>query len=215
MKQAYQKVSLIACVALINWSSPETSGDSPRKQKINFYGTLYICTNAKSYEVENISISNICKLISVYETPCKKEIQENKLQLPQDPRKGIVTRLDLSEIAEINVPMPTNVYTFQKNSHIINFIEIEVVSNNPEHTKRQYLIETTRKIMCDEINTAGPIEKEVPMQAFTRLVIKGYQDRDLVERERKRTLKNQRNKKIEQESTPTTEESAPNKDQAE
>ena len=41
-------------------------------------------------------------------------------------------------------------------------------------TKHPYLLERKTKVYCDEIDTAGPVEKVVPLPAIKSLIIDGY-----------------------------------------
>jgi hypothetical protein len=182
-----KKISLLVypllIIVLANWSSSESSGDGYRQHRVNFYGTIYTChEDGRSYTVDNISLSNLIKQIPLYEIPSSiaPAGAEHKSKLTSNPRKGIITRLDLSEISEIIVPEPEFEYFFQekKGAAKTNYIEIEIVYNCPEQKEASYLIETTRKILCNEINPAGPVEKEFPVQSFCRLIIRGYKNRD-------------------------------------
>lgn len=191
-------LSIITALLCANFGGPETSVSNTRKNKVNFFGTL-TTQQGQTISVENISIAYLFKQIPVYDALLKtsqrvdyvpKKVnndQENsslkKYVLPQDPRKGIITKIDLANCAEIRTINPEEVWVFKrkKGYHPIEYIEIEIISNDSTKTRNSYLIETSRKLICDEINEAGPIEKEVPLAAVKTLKIEGY---NLVEAEK-------------------------------
>lgn len=164
----------IICI-LVNWAAQETTIAGNKKQRVNFFGTLKTqeCT---TYEVENISIGRIYKQIPLYEAPCNTATDH---MLKKDPRKGIISRIDLSETAEIRVPHPDVILSYQKKGfRRTEYIEIVVISNDQHKTKCSYLVDLRRKVYCDRVNKAGPIELEVPFQSIERLIIKGYRYRE-------------------------------------
>ncbi|TET06925.1 hypothetical protein E3J79_00430 [Candidatus Dependentiae bacterium] len=182
-----QKIVPLALVAgsslclLVNWTAQETTIAGNKKQPVNFYGTLETQEGNK-YEVENISIGMLYKQIPLYEAP--KEMEENHT-LKTDPRRGIISRIDLSEASEIQVPHPHIVWNYQKKgSRKSKYIEIIVISNDKQKTKCSYLIDLRRKIFCDKVNKAGPIELEVPFQSLKHLVIKGYRHKEPEKKEK-------------------------------
>lgn len=186
---------IASCVLFINWSTQETiSGGS--KPTINFYGKLKT-QQGNAYSIENITVDHLFKQIPLYEvpTPASLEAQDETkngqnndkqtgIRLATSPINGIITKIDLSETSEIRVLEPEKVYFFQrkKGYRTLEFIEIEIISADQEKTKHTYLIEADRKIYCDEINPAGPIEKEVPVQAIKSLEIEGYHFRDTLKK---------------------------------
>jgi hypothetical protein len=174
MKWHKKWLMYIAPFFIINWGQ-NNSVEGRTKHKLNFFGTVTTVQD-KSFPVENISIARLFQNIPVYEVPTQSEPQE----LTSDPRKGIVSKLDLSEIARISVPAPHKfwMYKTRKGLRNIKFILINVISKDPQQTERSYIIETNRNLMCDEKNDAGPIEKIVPLPALKTLTIDGYHYRD-------------------------------------
>lgn len=196
MKRMHTLSFLMVCfttiIWLANWGSQESSIEGPEKQSVNFYGTLKTRLSKKPISIDNISIGRKYKQIPMYEKPTienleKKEIldKQGKVKkieyiLTADPQTELVTtRIDLSETAEIQIPHPDIVWTYQKENGYrkIEFIEIIVISNNEKKTKAHYLFDLKTKVYCDQINLAGPIEKEVPLQAIDTLTISGYKYR--------------------------------------
>ncbi|MCL5874967.1 MAG: hypothetical protein M1114_00650 [Candidatus Dependentiae bacterium] len=190
----YNCMLVCAGALLINWGE-QSSVQGSGKNKVNFYGTLLTREN-KKVELENISIGHMYERIVMYEVPSEKKIYEKKeskyehdsisrhvikYEVEQDPRRGIITRIDLCKVAEIKVPKPDERWVFarRKGYHSVPFIEIEITSNDSQKTKHNYLIEDCRKISGDEKNEAGPIEKDIPFNAIQQLTIAGYSYRDM------------------------------------
>ncbi len=154
---------LMSIVTLANFSS-ESSVEGRQKNKINFCGTL-TDIQGNTFNVENISISGSYDRIPVYQKP----------KNPDTKPDVNTTRLDLKEVAVIKLPSAEPVISKFKNRE---YIDIIVVSNDKKRTESNYIIELNRKIMCDEVNDAGPIEKEISFQALGKLEINGYSYRD-------------------------------------
>jgi len=163
-----------------SWSNDQTTVDVSglKKNRINFYGSLHT-RNGEINSVDNVSIGRLYKQIIVYAPPAS-----NKQKLPEDPKKGIITKLDLKEIQEIRVPQPYTIFHFQSNngSRKTDYITIEVKQGSHINS---YLIDTHRKLMCDQISPSGPIEKEVPFHALDRIILTGYKQRDETKQENK------------------------------
>lgn len=183
--------SCIAMALFVNWGTPESSIESGKRHPVNFYG--YITTNdGRNIEIENIVIAGIYKDIPVYDMPMTNSreayiakekdsevLQNNKsirFKLEEDPHKGIITKIDLAEVASIVVPEPKTFWIYKRKNgyRALEFIEIEIISNDSKKTKNNYLIETSRKITCDQKNEAGPIEKIIPLDSIKSLTIRGY-----------------------------------------
>lgn len=150
-------ISLGAVSLLANYSS-ETSTDGPRKPKINFYGTL-TDTLGQNYQFENLTISGMMSQIPMYQKPASPEV---------NPEIN-TTRVDLNEVASINVPNPNTLLKYKGRE----YIALEIISNNGPGTQQQYIIEASRKVYCDEVNSAGPVEKELSFQAIATIALKG------------------------------------------
>jgi len=150
---------LTALVCLNFGSSQDTSVAGNEKPKIDFYGSL-TDTTGNTYKVENISISGMYKQIPVYQKPALQE---------QDPSINI-TKLDFVEIYSIKVPNQQEILSFKNRE----YIEIEITSRDPERTKQRYIIEKNKRILCDQINAGGLIEKDLSFEALDTLLIDGY-----------------------------------------
>lgn len=170
-------ICLVSLFFFVNWSTEETTIESRRKQEVNFYGNV-ITQQGKTYKVENISIARLYKQISLYEAPSKTDKDHI---LSSDPKRGIITKIDLVEIYNIHVPHPKTIWTYQRKNGYrkAEYVEIIITSNDQQKTKNSYLIDLQRKVICDEVNDAGPIEKDIPFTALKNLTIEGYKYRDL------------------------------------
>lgn len=156
------------------WGSEQSAGSQARKQKFNFEGTLSKYTGkTKVLEIDNISLANITKDISVFEVP-----DQPAGMLKRDPRKGTVSSLDLKEIAKIEVPEPEKTWTFKRSdlSDGIEYIEI-VITPRGGGEEKHYLIERARKLHYDEETTAGPIPTQTPFYEIKSLVIHSCNER--------------------------------------
>ncbi len=111
------RVSL-ACTLIVicaNWSGQETSVDGPTKQAVNFKGTI-VPQQGDPISVENISIGRMYKQIPVYQAPENQQTTKPSTnRLLTDPKEGIITRIDLSEINQIIVEDPDTLWSYQKN----------------------------------------------------------------------------------------------------
>jgi len=177
-------------VLCINWGAPETTLDGNFKQTVNFYGKL-ITYQAKEYKVDNISFSGKYKQIPMYDKPRKypkitlnTRTNQKEIKLHVNPKNNFITsKIDLNEVSEIHVPKPNITWIYQKEGkhRRLEYIEITVISKNKKKTKNSYLISHKTKVQCTEINSAGPVEKIVPISAINRLIIEGYSLRDNID----------------------------------
>lgn len=173
--------TLLLCT---NWSSQETSVDGRTKHAVNFKGTI-IPQRGNSFSAENISIGRMYKQISVYEAPAAQDVEAQTNQkinkLITNPKDGIITYIDLSEISQILVLDPDTLWSYQakQRNRKIDYIVITVISNDEQKTRHNYLIEVDRKITCDEINAAGPIEKDIPWPAIKSITINCFTPREV------------------------------------
>jgi len=179
-------VTLIGVLS-INWRAPETTLEENFKQTVNFYGKL-ITYQAKEYKVNNISFNGKYKKIPMYDKPRKysklilnSKTNQKEIVLNVNPKNNfIMSKIDLNEVSEIHVPKPNITWIYQKEGkqRHLEYIEIIVISKNKKKTKNSYLVSRKTKVRCNEINSAGPVEKIVPIFAINRLIIEGYSLRD-------------------------------------
>ncbi len=155
--------------------SQNSSVEGKEKPKINFYGELYD-TTGRQYHVENITISGMYRQIPFYKKPRKATMSPD----------SNTTRIDLKETFEILVPTRDEVaiVSTYKNRE---YITVEVLLNDPQQTRNDYIIEKSRKLYCDEITDAGPIEKELSFEAVNKIVINGCKPREEARTNNKKT----------------------------
>lgn len=201
MKRHYMSlVAVLAVSVLANWSGQENTSNT-KKNRVNFYGTLE--THAGNiFNVDNISIAHAYKQVKVYEVPAQYEKNQPRVMLKHNPKEGIVTMIDLKESTAIEAESGLLfLYKKKKGSREVEFVKITITSKDKARTKNSYLIETTRKLICDEINEAGPIEKEVPFNAIKKLTLEGWKFREDLKEDEKEN-KSDNNKKT---NAPTKE----------
>ncbi|NBP00247.1 MAG: hypothetical protein EBU90_09010 [Proteobacteria bacterium] len=152
-------IAVIGFLLLSNFGSQDESVAGRIKPTINFYGSV-TDTSENSYDVENITVSGMYKQVPFYAKPKNKET---------DPTINI-TRIDFAEIAELTVPFPEQILTFNNRQ----YIEVQIVSKDPQRTTSSFIIELSKRIICDQVNTAGPIEKDLSFKALKKIVFKGH-----------------------------------------
>lgn len=175
-------ISLLLSTNIIESTSFGTS-TKDLKQPVNFSGTL-TTHQGQEYIVDNISIDTKCKQIPMFDKPVNhaepvlnNDTKQQEIKLTSNPADDL-TKIDLSEVNQINVPTPNITWYYQKKEKLPRqeFIEVEVITKS--NTKRSYLLNPKTPIYCDEIDPAGPQEKTVLLLALKTLTIEGYTYRD-------------------------------------
>ena len=156
---------ILSLFMLANYSSEDSELGPKKKQRVNFYGKL-IDSQGQEIKVDNISISGIYKQIQFYIKPESPDV---------NPDVNI-TKIDLSETKKILRKSP-DLVKFKNR----DYVEITIISNDAQETKNNYIIESSKKIWCDQMNPAGSIEKEVKFQGIKELIIDGYKSRETEE----------------------------------
>lgn len=128
-----------------------------------------------------------------------KTTRQKEHILLDEPNKTLVeAKIDLVEISEIRVPYPDEKWIYQKEekSRKLEYIEVEIISDDTKKTKSNYLVEKYKKIYCDRMIDAkqdtGPEEWEVPLRGLKNLTIEGYKDRNLEEKKKRRAEERKR-----------------------
>lgn len=163
MKKLYAMMLMLAALVIgMQFSSPH-SKQSREKPEVNFYGSL-VYPDGQEVAVENITIYSMIRDIVVYQKPAISSAQAQKsgekIEIEQNR-----TRIELNKICQINTLNPHIEY----NNRI--YVEIEVIANDPHHTRNTFLIEQRKEISCDLIKTG--FVKEVSFSAIKSLKIKG------------------------------------------
>ncbi len=166
MKSVLSRITMsIIALGLAAQFSQQQSGEGKDKPKINFSGTL-VDQTGHSYQVENITLSGMYRSIPFYKKPRKASTS---------PETN-TTRIDLKETSEIRVPYRDDAPIIS-NFKNRDYIEVEVILN--DQTKNGYIIERSRKIFCDEMTAAGPVEKEISFEALDKISITGHKEREM------------------------------------
>lgn len=162
MKQLkHLSIGLIMIGLCANFGQQE-SDTAKEKPKVNFKGILRDSTG-QDYPVENITIGLLYKDIPVYAKPASPSMEP----------EANTTLLDLNEIDEIkpaHARAEEGIVTYNNR----RYIEIIVISRDTAKTAMNFIIELTRKIMCDIKNEAGLIEKRLSFEALQSLKIESY-----------------------------------------
>jgi len=158
----------IVAIICLNMSSPDISVAGGGKPTINFRGKIQD-TDGNVYTVENITISGLFKQIPMYKKPNK---------ITTKPTANI-TRMDLSEISLITVP--------NKKEESFDgrlYVELEVTYKDHKRTTERFIIEAHKRIWCDQVNEAGPIEKDLAFEAIESLAIEDYKMAELAKKDK-------------------------------
>ena len=172
-------VAATALALLANFSSQDSTINGGIKPNVNFYGTV-TDTSDFTFKAENITLEGLYKQIPVYQIPPKTAAAT------YDPSVNI-TRLDLSEIEKITIETSQIPQRFSNRDYLL----IVVHSKDAANTQNTYLIESEKKLRCDQINPAGPIEKEIKFKAVISITIHGYRQADPIPE--KKPVKNNEN----------------------
>jgi hypothetical protein len=158
-------LNTLGILLLCNWGNNDEKTDAlvggGKKPEVNFYGTV-IDNTGTTVNANDITISGMYRQIPVYLEP------KDLTQKDYNPADNIA-RLDLAEISKISIENPEKLYTFLNRT----YIEIHVLSNDNKTTNK-YIIETSKKVLFDEVNESGPIEREVALTALQEVNVKGY-----------------------------------------
>lgn len=177
----YHKVSFLALLLLTTitcWNGTMMESTSTHKRPdVNFYG--WIEDHYKTFVAEDILIGGKYEVIPVYQA-----VSKNKMKSDEDKEQAVDPKqnkalLDLKEVKSIELKHPDHPTASQIKINSRDYIEIIAVSING--TKKNYLIESSRKVTCREIDK-GPEgkheevheERELNMIHIKKLTIKGY-----------------------------------------
>ena len=154
-------LATFSLLVLANFSSQDSSGPTGSKPTVNIYGSI-TDTSDKTFEAENITLERMYKHIPVYQVVPKDATEK------YDPTVNI-TRLDLSEIAKITFDPHQRAQKYNNREYHVMNVYLKGTT-----TVHEYLIESDKKLICDEVNSAAPIEKEIKCKALKEISIKGF-----------------------------------------
>lgn len=179
--------SLYATILLFCWNGTLVdSGEKSKLPDVNFYGTIednkdgifnfeYILIDRKYENIPMYAYANIKSLKK--RSSQKTESKESSDAKKDDPSQNIA-RLNLSEIKTIELLHPNQPTASIVEINGKDYIEIAVTLING--TKHTYIIETTRKITCKQIDNGADskhnifIDRDLTMIQIKKLTIKGY-----------------------------------------
>jgi hypothetical protein len=184
-------VAFLLCVNFSMDQKNESVSGGAAKPSVDFHGTIRDNTGSK-FEAANITLSGLYKQIPVYQIPKKIQNQE------YNPTINTV-RLDLAEIHKIAVPHPTDIHTFNNRK----YIEIEVYSKDAPTKAYNYLIENRKKVLCDQVNNAGPIERELQFAAIQEIIFEGFARQEAQEEKTDEQNKKKRTRQVSTEKKKT------------
>ena len=161
-KQALAVCALLLCAQFsMDQEEGSISGGS-KKPAVNFKGII-VDNTSKPFKASHITISGLYKQIPVYSKP------NNMQESDYNPAINMI-RLDLSEISRIEVPDPERVHMFKERKYIL----LNVYLNNNPEKKYEYIIEDSKRVFCNQINGADPIERELAFPAIQTITIHSY-----------------------------------------
>ncbi len=190
MKQ--KSLLLVVTTTSLFCGSMQDSTSQTEKQKVNFCGILRSAANPSvEIHIENVGMPSY-KRIQVYEKP-------SNLNDPcVDPHKS-TAELNLKDIRSLKrKPLSPEYLEMQKNLPEKEtapcagtyrfkgrkYVEIEVVFNDPHHTKRSFLVEDSRRIIYDEILDGSLLKRKINIVALDSLEIKGHYEVNEDDKER-------------------------------
>ncbi len=176
------RITIASCsfLLLANFSGQDSTTSGGVKPAVNFYGTV-TDTSDKTFKAANITLERMYKQIPAYQLTPKNATES------YDPTINM-TRLDLSEINKIAFPENQKPQKYSNREYLI----VKVYSRDTKQTENEYLLEADKKLICDEINDAGPIEKEIKFRAVREIVIDGYKQSDTLDSDDQKKAKRKR-----------------------
>jgi hypothetical protein len=149
-------VAVSALLICAQFGSQSNTQEGRQKPPIDIRGVL-IDTAGARMQVHNITISGRITDVVVYQRPPHAKVSP-------DLHK---TEIDLRAVKSI--------VTLSKNSERYNdrdYIAIDIIANNPRATAQTYLIEASRRIMCEDADGIG--NKSISFLAIQALHIESF-----------------------------------------
>lgn len=162
-KQALAICALLLCAQFSMDQQEGSVSGGGKKPAVNFKGTI-VDNTGKPFRASSINISGLYKQIPVYSKP------NNMQDSDYNPVINMI-RLDLAEVAKIEVPEPERVHIFKDRKYIV----LNVYLNTNPQKKYEYIIEDSKRVFCNQINGADPIERELAFPAIQTISIYGYE----------------------------------------
>ena len=169
--------SLFCCWngSMVTTSSTEVS----TQPDVNFHGTLE--DHAHTAPVESILIGGKYENIPVYQQIAAKPLSAEALAKEDeiDPKQNKIL-INLQDVKSIALQHPNN--PTASSIKVNNKIYIQIIVESLHGTKKHYLVESTRKITCKEIDKSAEIAddkqtlqtRDLNFVHVKKLTIKGY-----------------------------------------
>lgn len=163
MKKTFLAVSALLLCAQFSMDQNEQSVSGGGKEPaVNFTGTI-IDNTGKPFNACHITISGLYKQIPMYSKP------NNMSDNDYNPTTNTV-RVDLAEVSCINVPQPDRIFMFKDRKYAL----LDVYMKNNPNKKYEYLVESSKRVFCKQVNGPDPIERELAFSAIHNITITGY-----------------------------------------
>lgn len=171
-------VALSALLCCFNGSVVTTSTSQSTEPDINFHGTLEDHTHTAN--IESILIGGKYESIPVYQQVAPAMQHDKNVAAAQeiDPKQN-KTLINLQDIKSITLEHPNN--PTASSIQVNNKTYIQIIVESLHGSKKKYLVESTRKITCKEIDASAEIEEKPTLQArdvnfihVKKLTIKGF-----------------------------------------
>ena len=174
MAQIYHLAIVLIAVTTALHAGSSGSSESlslrQEQQKIDIYGQL---TDKQGYtfSFNNLSIAGAIEAIPFYQKPhCLTDNAHLNERL-----------LNLADIREIRTPQTESSCNVQEIYMFNNRHYIDIIITLTDGTEHKYIVETSRRIFCNEVNTRQPqtviLPAKIAFQSLDKLVIQGYRTR--------------------------------------
>lgn len=159
--------ALTALSILAGFTGEQSGGKDSKKQAVNLSGTLVTQIGHKEYKVENISVAGMIRDIRLFQVP-----DSAAGVLSYDPHAGIEFKVKLEKGVIIEVPAPKKIWSYKRNERAskVEYVAIEFTPCD-KGEKQEYIVETTRPLLCQDISACDPIAMRIPLSQIERLVI--------------------------------------------
>lgn len=174
-------LGLSIMMSCYNGSVIDTATEISIGPDVNFYGTLE--DHGQISQVESILIGGRYESIPVYPQNIFTQHQDkNKINTEDIDPKQNKTFINLQDIKSIKLQHPNNPTT--SSIRINQKIYIQIIVESLHGTKKHYLVESSRKITCKEIDENADIQVKSTLQDrdinfihAKELIIKGYKSK--------------------------------------
>jgi len=169
-------IAFSALLCCFNGSVVTTTNSSEQTTEpdINFYGTLEDHTHTAN--IQSILIGGRYESIPVYQDIPRTKENNNNVDI--DPKQNKIL-INLQDIKSIALEYANNPAT--SSIKINNKTYIQIIVELIHGTKKKYLVESTRKITCKEIDKSADVQEKPTLQIrdinfihVKKLIIQGF-----------------------------------------